>query len=359
VIFDLDDCSLSGSALTAPFLRDGLAQVLKPEQPVMAGWDTLRGSLGSIGRGHQRIIMQLARALGYTRAIRQSSVPTRDGQEDGGWLLQSAASPSLRAWSIANDNDLDGIGKSCRSSPTRIAQRVLLACGERAGLLTNGETLRLLLCDPSRADSFLSIPLDSWRDRPLPPDSFRVLLALAGANGLCRLPEVLESARLHQTKVTAGLRRQAREAIVGFINAVLDRVPDRHSIDPAALWQEGLVLVYRLLFILKLECPAEAGAGFSFASTRLWRLALSPNLALGPLVRRHLDHGHDTGRMLEDGLRLLFRCFRDGLSCPELHITPLGGVLFGAEATPLHGDSVLGEVSMDTRMLRRTRGGHS
>jgi hypothetical protein len=24
-----------------------------------------------------------------------------------------------------------------------------------------------------------------------------------------------------------------------------------------------------------------------------------------------------------------------------------------------HGDSVLGEVSMDTRMLRRTRGGHS
>ena len=91
------------------------------------------------------------------------------------------------------------------------------------------------------------------------------------------------------------MRRQAREAIVGFINAL----PDRTGLDPAALWHEGLVLVYRLLFILKLESPAEAGAGFSFASTRLWREALSPNRALGPLVRRHLDQGHDTGRMLE------------------------------------------------------------
>jgi len=29
------------------------------------------------------------------------------------------------------------------------------------------------------------------------------------------------------------------------------------------------------------------------------------------------------------------------------------------DASARHGDSVLGEVSMDTRMLRRTRGGHS
>ena len=42
-----------------------------------------------------------------------------------------------------------------------------------------------------------------------------------------------------------------------------------------------------------------------------------------------LDHGHDTGRMLEDGIRLVFRVFRDGLSCSELSVTPLGGALFG------------------------------
>jgi hypothetical protein len=105
--------------------------------------------------------------------------------------------------------------------------------------------------------------------------------------------------------------------------------------DPAALWHEGLILVYRLLFILKLESPAEAGTGFSFSSTRLWREFLSPNRALGPLVRRHLDHGHDTGQMLESGLRQLFGIFRDGLHCSELHIVPLGGALFSASATGL------------------------
>ncbi|MEA2778302.1 MAG: hypothetical protein QOF90_3708, partial [Acetobacteraceae bacterium] len=110
-----------------------------------------------------------------------------------------------------------------------------------------------------------------------------------------------------------------------------------------ALWHEGLVLVYRLLFILKLESPAEAGAGFSFASTRLWRDSLSPNRALGALVRRHLDHGHDTGRMLETGLRSLFAIFRDGLVCSELRIAPLGGALFGAETTPLLDSLTWGE----------------
>ena len=95
------------------------------------------------------------------------------------------------------------------------------------------------------------------------------------------------------------------------------------------------MLVYRLLFILKLEAPSDEGAGFSFASTRLWRTALSPNQALGPLVRRHLDQGVDTGKMLEAGLRTLFAIFRDGLSCSELHITSLGGRLFGTGTIPL------------------------
>jgi hypothetical protein len=335
-MFDLEDCVLAGSAVTATFLHDGLTRVLALPNASESRWDTLRGSLrgGGAQRVHQHVTTKLARTLGYDRPLRQDPVTTREGQEDGGWLMQASNGVRLRAWSIASDTDLDAVDRSPRahrSSPTRIAQRVLLSLGERAGLLTNGDMLRLLLCDPSRADSHLSIPISDWRQRPQPPDSFRVLLALAGAQGLPRLPAVLEAARLHQAKVTTDLRRQAREAITGFINAL----PDRTGHDAAALWHEGLVLVYRLLFVLKLESPAEPGGGFSFASVRLWRSALSPNRALGPLVRRHLDHGHDTGRMLEAGLRSLFTIFRDGLSCSELQIAPLGGALFGADTTPL------------------------
>jgi hypothetical protein len=336
VTLDLDDCVLVGSAMTGSFLRDGLAHVANVATGVEAEWDGLRASLriGGAQRVHQHVTTKLASTFGYGRPLRQHSVSTREGQEDGGWLLQANNGERLRAWSISSDVDLDGPDRSVRasrSSPTRIAQRVLLASGERAGLLTNGEIVRLLLCDPSRSDSHLSVDINGWRQEKLPPDSFRMLKALAGAEGLTRLSGVLEAARLHQVRVTTNLRRQAREAIVGFINAL----PDRTEMDPATLWHEGLILVYRLLFILKLESPAEAGTGFSFSSTRLWREFLSPNRALGPLVRRHLDHGHDTGQMLESGLRQLFGIFRDGLHCSELHIVPLGGALFSASATGL------------------------
>jgi len=347
VILDLADCGLSGAALTTAFLDDGLAQVLDRyallAKSIEPGWDALRRSLRTRSGGgtqmvHQRVTAKLASGLGYGRPLRQDPVTTRDGAEDGGWLMHANGGIKLRAWSVSGDLDLDAPPRSARTyrcSPTRVAQRVLLASDERAGLLTNGGTLRLLLSDPSRADSHLSIPITGWGEQALPPDSYRLLLALAGAAGLPRLPLVLEAARLHQAKVTIGLRRQAREAITGFINALLDRMPDRSGLDPAVLWREGLVLVYRLLFILKLEVPAPAGGGFSFASTRLWRRALSPNQALGPLVRRHLDHGAATGGMLEGGLRTVFGIFRDGLSCSELHIRPLGGALFGDAATPL------------------------
>ncbi len=219
--------------------------------------------------------------------------------------------------------------------PPELPSEDLLASGERAGLVTNGDMLRLLLSDPLRADSHITIAISGWRDAIAPPDSYCLLVALMGARGLPFLPSVLHAARLHQTKVTTHLRRQARDAIVGFINAVLDNTPDRTGLDPAQLWHEGLVLVYRLLFILKLEAPNQDGAGFSFSSTRLWRTAFSPNQALGPLVRRHLDRGADTGGMLETGLRTLFAIFRNGLTCSELHITPLGGSLFGADTIPL------------------------
>jgi hypothetical protein len=333
---DLDDCVLAGSAMTTPFLLDGLARALDLPNAIEPGWDVLRQSLrgGGAQRVHQHVTAKLATIFGYGRPSRQDPVTTREGPEDGGWLMQASNGVRLRAWSIATETDLDATERSPRahrSSPTRIAQRVLLSLGERAGLVTNGDVLRLLLCDPLRADSHLSVPIDGWRQKPLPPDSFRVLLALAGAQGLPRLSGVLEAARLHQAKVTTELRRQAKDAISGFINAL----PDRTGLDASALWHEGLVLVYRLLFILKLECPTESGAGFSFASVGLWRDALSPAKALAPLVRRHLDHGHDTGRMLETGLRSLFEIFRDGLSCSELEIVPLGGALFGTDTTPL------------------------
>ncbi len=312
--------------MTPAFVHEALTAVLDNGGLLTAGpgWDPR----WLAGGGSRRAVTQLAAALGYHRCVRQDSVRTREGNEDGGWVLHADSGTSLRAWHVPGDGDLD---LPPRTSLTRVAQRVLLAAGERAGLLANGNTVRLLLSDPSRADSTVAFSTQIWRDQLAAPDGFRLLLALAGAKGLPHLPAVLQAAASHQTRVTTELRRQAKEAITGFINAF----PDLTGLDPKALWRESLLLVYRLLFILKLESPAVAGQGFSFAATRLWRSALSPSHALGPLVRRHLDRGADTGQMLETGLRTLSDVFRNGLSCCELQITALGGGLFGAGATPL------------------------
>src|SRR5262249_46628788 len=123
-------------------------------------------------------------------------------------------------------------------------------------------------------------------------------------------------------------------AIEDFLQSVLDQ--DRNAVpvaDAGILWRQALTTTYRLLFILKLESSVEPGRGFGFAASDSWRRSLSPNRALGPLVRRHLDLGQDTGRMLEDGLRILFQVCREGLSHAALSIAPLGGGLFDPAAT--------------------------
>ena len=359
---DLHECTTSGPGLPESFLRFELTAVLekhgllpKPGKSFEQGWDAVRRQVRALGgaggplRVNNHIIAPLAPRLGYGTPQRQEPVATREGPEEGGWLLQAPDSTRLRAWSVGTDSDLDApqrSGRAYRFSPARSASRVLLSTGEPAGLLTDGTELRLLLCDPARPDSHFAIPLTGvagWQEQSLAPDSYRALLALAGPPGLAALPDILDAARLSQARVTKDLRVQARAAVEGFLQAVLDdpanadrlrRHTDRDLL-ARKLWEEGLVLVYRLLFILKLESAADPARAFSFASTALWRHALSPNQALGKLVRRHLDQGHATGRMLADGLRTVFRVFRDGLSCSELAIAPLGGALFSADSTPL------------------------
>src|SRR5690606_29015789 len=154
-------------------------------------------------------------------------------------------------------------GHAFRFSHGKIAQRVMLEEKERVALLTDGTELRVLLCDPARPESTIVVRLDrsgGWGGAPALPDSFRLAWALASSAGVAQVPELVEQARLGQTRVTAELRKQARRAVEGFVQAVLDH-PDNQAkladVDRAALakalWREGLILVYRLLFVFKLE----------------------------------------------------------------------------------------------------------
>ncbi len=382
---DLNDCAFFGPALSEPFAKFELEGYLKKSGllPSATGdsgkalrefWEAYRRRLRNLGdqggplRVLHHVVEPLAEPLGYRpEPAREEEIKTREGFEDGGWLLSAReGAGSLRVWALQVGTDLDAPSKrgfAYRFSPSRVAQRVLLAKGERVGLLTDGEGLRLLLCDPSRPDSHVLFRLDragGWRGAFSPPDSFRLLLALAGPSGVARIADITEQARLTQTRVTAKLREQARSAIAEFVQCLLDHPANAQKIaswtDRQALarelWREGLVIVYRLLFILKLEASSDPARAFSFASTSLWRTTYSPNTALARHARSLLDKKEDTGRMLEDGLRVLFRLFTEGLSSSELKVSPLGGMLFGDGSTALFDDLAWGEEAV-ARLLDR------
>ena len=173
VTFGLRDCTFTGPALPEPFVRFELAGQLTrlgllantQGKGFEQDWGALRRQFRSIGGPQSlcnHIIAPLATRLGFDRPEHADEVSTREGVEDGGWIMQAPCGTRLRAWSFASGTDLDAphrSGRAYRFSPMRSAQRVLLATGERLGLLTDGEELRLLLCDPAYSDSHIAIPL--------------------------------------------------------------------------------------------------------------------------------------------------------------------------------------------------------
>lgn len=361
-----NDCVFNGPALPLPFVTLNLEAELNRLRllPRSTGeeanalsefWTTYRAHLRQLVSqgGPQRVKNQVIEPLlacgllGYTAIEAADEVTTREGRESGGSFLVAPDGRRLRFWTTTLNEDFDAParrGEAYRFSHARVASRVLLAAGERLGILTNGTDLRLLICDPARLDSSVSITLDSsWKRSRDVPDSFRFFVALARPEGVAAIAELIEKARLLQAKVTKDLRTQARLAVEEFIQAVLDapenqellsRFTDRAAL-ARALWHEGLVTVYRLLFILKLESTDDPAKCFSFASGSLWRNTFSPGVALAPLARAVLDRGEPTGRMLEDGLRALFRMLGAGLQSTELTVRPMSGLLFAPGSTPI------------------------
>ena len=183
---DLRDMRFVGAALPEPFVKFELEALLAKwsllprlsaaeARALEAQWEPFRRKLRMLaetGMAHRvaaHVLHPLAPLLGYDAVTRAESVRTREGDEDGGWLLRDADGHGLRAWSVDLGSDLDAParrGRAYRFSPARIAERVLLERGERVGLLTDGYELRLVLCDPARTGSHLAVRLDragGWR----------------------------------------------------------------------------------------------------------------------------------------------------------------------------------------------------
>lgn len=389
----LQSCTFTGPALPEPFVQFELEKALKKHKllPKTTGaegkalterWKVYRRKLrelvasGGGIRVKNCVLEPLVERLGYDKIESADDVQTREGLESGGYLFAcESGKTKLRVWATDFETDLDAPakrGRAYRYSHLRIAQRVLLASGERIGLLTNGVELRILISDPARPDSQVTIAIESdWKRSRNLPDSYVFLKAIASPSGTTALPDIVDDARRKQAQVTKELKGQARKAVRLFVQSVLDHSANREilagfgfgtsgkaesvapkfeasgieTVDDLAkqLWREGLIIIYRLLFVLKLETSDDPARAFSFASTSLWRNSFSPSMTLADYARKVIDDGLETENLLENGLRALFRMFSEGLACTELNVKPLGGALFGAEATPVLSELIWGE----------------
>ena len=354
----LRDCTFSGPALPEPFVQFELAASwLSLGCWSRATTETSSGTGARCARqlrstgGPQsvcnHVVAPLAECLGFDPPARQDDVATREGMEDGGWLMQAPCGARLRAWSLAADTDLDAphrTGRAYRFSPMRSAQRVLLASGERLGLLTDGEELRLLLCDPARAGQPRRDPA-RWAAGMASAVSWRRIRIvwcwrLPRRRGIAALPDLLDAARLSQTRVTKDLRLQARDAIEGFLQAVLDN--PANAADARTAPARGRAMGRGADPRLPPAVHPEAG--------KRGRSGVRVQLRLHqPVARTRCRRIGRWGRWC-DGSSITVTtpgaCWRTGCArcsasfatdcrAASSRSTPLGGALFGAEATPL------------------------
>ncbi len=364
---DLSSIQFIGSAFPEPFVIFDLEKILnenkllpKPtsqeKKQLHQIWIIYRRKLREVGlssgplRVKNCVIDPLVEILGYSNIEKVEKVLTRQGKvrEDGGYLLKTFDNKSqLRVWTAPVGTDLESPikrGYAYRFSFIKIAQRVLLACQERVGLITDGQELRILISDPSGTDSEVVINIDTdWKRSYYVPDSFRFLISIVSPNGIAFLPELLDKAHLKQSAVTKELRVQARQAIEGFIQKILDDPENISTLDEykdkdnlaKILWHEGLIIIYRLLFILKGEASSDPLKSFSFTGSTIWKNTFSPTVSLAYYVRKCLDENVNTGNFLEKGLKTIFYIFNEGVKSTELNIAPLNGALFGKDSASL------------------------
>jgi hypothetical protein len=212
---------------------------------------------------------------------------------------------------------------------------LLRATGCPLGLVTNGERWMLVHAPAGAVASFASWYARLWGQEP---ETLRAFVSLLGVRRFFgpeaeRLPVLFERSLKHQDDVTDALGEQVRRAVEVLVQS-LDRADqDRnrdllHDVDPKELYEAGLTVMMRLVFLLAAE---ERGllllgdprydAFYALSSLRMQLRADSEEI----LERR---------RSAWSRLLALFRGVYGGIDHPVLRLPAMGGSLFDPDRYP-------------------------
>lgn len=206
------------------------------------------------------------------------------------------------------------------------------------GLVTNGERWMLVHAPAGQVTSFVSWYARLWSQEPETLRAFVSLLAVPRFYGPeeGQLPSLFARSEKHQDAVTEALGDQVRTAIEVLIQAIDKANQDRNGkllegVSPQELYEGGLTVMMRLVFILSAEERGLLLLGNTTydnhyaVSTFRQRLRQVSSNAHELLERRHAGWSR---------LLALFRAIYGGIEHSDLRLPAMGGSLFDPDRFP-------------------------
>lgn len=235
------------------------------------------------------------------------------------------------------DTDLDATRRfdGLAITPADRMVALLRSTGCPTGIITNGERWMLVHAPVGAVAGFASWYARLWGQEP---ETLRAFVSLLGVRRFFgpdegKLPALYERSLKHQDDVTEALGEQVRRAVEVLVQA-LDRADqDRNrellsDVDPRELYEAGLTVMMRLVFLLSAEERALLLLGdprydsfYAISSLRMQLRADTEEI----LERR---------RSAWSRLLALFRGVYGGIDHPTLRLPALGGSLFDPDRYP-------------------------
>lgn len=275
-------------------------------------------------------------------------IPSVSSQEHAGtftpdWIVRAPADekPRLFIAILPPDTDLESVQRG-DGWPVSLQERMTLLCrahGVRVGLLTDGERWMLVNAPVGSTSSQASWYARLWFQESITLKAFQSLLGVRRCFGPTEdtLESLLDESLKHHEEITDTLGEQVRRAVEVLVQCLDKADEDRNrellrDVKPAELYEAGLTVMMRLVFVL---CAEERG--LLLLGDSVYDRCYAVSTLRGQLSEEADRHGPEVlDRRHDAWARLLavFRAVYGGIEHESLRMPALGGSLFDPDRFP-------------------------
>ncbi|MEW6381439.1 MAG: type IIL restriction-modification enzyme MmeI [bacterium] len=237
--------------------------------------------------------------------------------------------------------DLEKVQKDDRW-PTSLLERMVALCRSHAvrlGVVTDGERWTLVNAPVGGMSSYVSWYARLWFQEPITLKVFQSLWSVRRCFGPSdeTLEALLDRSLEHHEEITDTLGEQVRRAVEVLVQCLDKADADRNGellrdVSPAELYEAGLTVMMRLVFVL---CAEERG--LLLLGDPVYDECYAVSTLRGRLVEEADRHGPEVlDRRHDAWARLLsvFRAVHGGIDHESLRMPALGGSLFDPDRFP-------------------------